>query len=140
MKVSSMQQRPNSRAIRRPENLDGSAEPACVGNWSPRGFGCERAMIDFIRRWHRFGGGSARDIFDAFGISEHEFFTKTVELLGSTGASGVSEETANRIRKVCRWRPVGPLVHDGIAPSPTTACTDRVASALSRRRYRMIGR
>jgi hypothetical protein len=53
---------------------------------------------------HRFGGGSARDIFAEFGLSEHEFFTKTIELLGSTGASGVSEETAIQIRKVCRWR------------------------------------
>jgi hypothetical protein len=58
----------------------------------------------FIRRWHRFGGGSARDIFEEFGLGEHEFFTETIELLGSTGASGVSEETAIRIRKVCRWR------------------------------------
>lgn len=46
----------------------------------------------------------ARDIFEEFGLSEHEFFTKTIELLGSTGASGVSEETAIQIRKVCRWR------------------------------------
>jgi len=49
-------------------------------------------------------GGSARDIFEGFGLSEHEFFSETIELLGSTGASGVSEETAIRIRKVCRWR------------------------------------
>ena len=99
-----MQQRPDSSRIRRPDTFDDSAEPACAGNWSSRGFGYERAMIDFIRRWHRFGGGSARDIFEEFGLSEHEFFTKTVELLGSTGAWGVGEETAKRIRKVCRWR------------------------------------
>jgi hypothetical protein len=84
--------------VRRPDTLDDG------GNRSPRGFAYERAIIDFIRLWHRFGGGSARDIFEKFGLSEHEFFTKTVELLGSTGAAGVSEETANRIRKVCRWR------------------------------------
>jgi hypothetical protein len=99
-----MQQQSNSSRIRRPHDLDDSAEPAYVGNGSSRGFALERAIIDFIRRWHRFGGGSARDIFEEFGLSEHEFFTKTVELLGSTVASGVSEETANRIRKVCRWR------------------------------------
>ena len=99
-----MQKQPDSSRIRQRDNLDDSAEPACVGNSSSRGFAYERAIIDFIRRWHRFGGGSARDIFEEFGLSEHEFFAKTIELLGSTGALGVSEETAIRIRKVCRWR------------------------------------
>jgi hypothetical protein len=99
-----MQQQPNSSRIRRPDTLDDSTEPACGRNRSSQGFAYERAIIDFIRRWHRFGGGSARDIFEEFGLSEHEFFTTTAELLGSTGAAGVSEETANRIRKVCRWR------------------------------------
>ena len=99
-----MQQQPNNGRTRRPDTFDDGTETACGGNRSSRGFAYERAIIDFIRRWHRFGGGSARDIFEEFGLSEHEFFTKTVELLGSTGAAGVSEETANRIRKVCRWR------------------------------------
>jgi len=104
MEVSSLHQQPNSSRVRRPDNLDGSADPASVGNWSSRGLAYERAIIDFIRHWHRFGGGSARHIFDEFGLSEHEFFTETVELLGSTGAWGVNDETAIRIRKVCRWR------------------------------------
>ena len=99
-----MQQQPNNGRTRRPDTLDHVTDPACGGNRSSRGPAYERGIIDFIRRWHRFGGGSARDILEEFGLSEHEFFTKTVELLGSTGAAGVSEETANRIRKVCRWR------------------------------------
>ena len=99
-----MQQQPDSSRIRQRDNLDDRAEPARVGNWASQGAAYERAIIDFIRRWHRFGGGSARDIFEEFGLSEHEFFAKTIELLGSTGASGVSDETAMRIRKVCRWR------------------------------------
>ncbi len=99
-----MQQQSTSSRIPRPDHLDDSAEPACVGTWSSRNVGHHRAMIDFIRHWHRFGGGSARDIFAEFGLTEHEFFTKTLDLLESTGAPGVSEETANRIRKVCRWR------------------------------------
>ena len=99
-----MQHQPNSSRIRRRDHRDDGAEPARAGNWSSPGFAYERAIIDFIRRWHRFGGGSALDIFEEFGLSEHEFFTKTIELLESAGASSVSEEAAMRIRKVCRWR------------------------------------
>src|SRR5262245_33518660 len=43
--------------------------------------GYERGIIEFIRRWHRFGGGSARDIFVEFGLAEHEFFRRTLELV-----------------------------------------------------------
>jgi hypothetical protein len=67
------------------------------------GIGCERVMIDFIRRWHRFGGGSARDIFAEFGLDEHEYFRRTLELLEARPFAGINE-TAEYIRKVCRWR------------------------------------
>jgi hypothetical protein len=70
----------------------------------PGGVGDERAMIEFIRRWHRFGGGSARDIFAEFGLAEHEFFGRTLELLQTRPFAGINEETADYIRKVCRWR------------------------------------
>ena len=67
--------------------------------------GYERAMIDFIRHWHRFGGGSTRDIFVEFGVPEHEFFSRTLELLQTRRLfTGMTEETAEYIRKVCRWR------------------------------------
>ena len=68
------------------------------------GVGCERAMIEFIRLWHRFGGGPARDIFAEFGLAEHEFFRRTLELLQTGPFAGINEETAEYIRKVCRWR------------------------------------
>jgi hypothetical protein len=68
------------------------------------GVGCERAMIEFIRRWHRFGGGPARDIFAEFGLAEHEFFRRTLELFQTGPFAGINEETAEYIRKVCRWR------------------------------------
>jgi hypothetical protein len=64
----------------------------------------ERAIIEFIRRWHRFGGGSAGDIFAEFGLAEHEFFSRTLELLQIGHFAGINEETAEYIRKVCRWR------------------------------------
>ena len=66
--------------------------------------GYERNMLEFIRRWHRFGGGSARDIFVEFGLAEHEFFRRTLELLSTGPFAGINEETAEYIRKVCRWR------------------------------------
>jgi hypothetical protein len=64
----------------------------------------ERSMIEFIRRWHRFGGGFARDIFVEFGLAEHEFFSRTLALLQAGVFTGMTEETAESIRKVCRWR------------------------------------
>ena len=70
----------------------------------PGGVGYERAMIEFIRRWHRFGGGSARDIFAEFGLVEHEFFGRTLELLQTRPFAEMTDETVEYIRKVCRWR------------------------------------
>jgi hypothetical protein len=66
--------------------------------------GYERSMIDFIRHWHRFGEGSARDIFVEFGLPEHEFFSRTLELRHTRLLPGMTEDTAEHIRKVCRWR------------------------------------
>jgi hypothetical protein len=66
--------------------------------------GYERNMLEFIRRWHRFGGGSARDIYVEFGLAEHEFFGRTLELLQTGLFAAMTEETAEYIRKVCRWR------------------------------------
>src|SRR6476659_2521591 len=70
----------------------------------PGGDGYEHAMIEFIRRWHRFGGGAARDIFAEFGLAEDEFFRRTIELLDTRPVAGINEEPGEYIRKVCRWR------------------------------------
>ena len=94
---ATMEQQHNGSPTRRGSgNRDGTIEPG--------GVGYERAMIEFIRRWHRFGGGSARDIFAEFGLAEHEFFRRTLELLQTGPFAGINEETAEYIRKVCRWR------------------------------------
>jgi len=66
--------------------------------------GDERNMLEFIRRWHRFGGGSARDIYVEFGLGEHEFFGRTLELLQTGLFAETTDETVEYIRKVCRWR------------------------------------
>jgi hypothetical protein len=94
---TTMEQQHNGSPTRRgSDNRNGTIEPG--------GVGYERAMIEFIRRWHRFGGGSARDIFAEFGLGEHEFFRRTLELLSTGPSAGINEETAEYIRKVCRWR------------------------------------
>src|SRR6476660_5060756 len=91
-----MEQQRNACPTRRGSgHLDETTGHAAVGY--------ERAMIEFIRRWHRFGGGPARDIF-GFGLAEHEFFRRTLELLQTRPFAGINEETAEYIRKVCRWR------------------------------------
>jgi hypothetical protein len=64
----------------------------------------ERSMIDFIRHWHRFGGGTARDIFVEFGLPEQDFFSRILQLLQTRLFPGMTEDTAEYIRKVCRWR------------------------------------
>ena len=66
--------------------------------------GDERNMLEFIRRWHRFGGGSARDIYVEFGLAEHEFFGRALELLQTGLFAEMTDETVEYIRKVCRWR------------------------------------
>ena len=67
----------------------------------------ERAIVEFIRRWYRFGGGSAQDIFEEFGLGEQEFFTRALDLfqaVASADALGLPAMAHNDIRKVCRWR------------------------------------
>ncbi|AGB22248.1 hypothetical protein Mycsm_01869 [Mycobacterium sp. JS623] len=67
----------------------------------------EWAMVEFIRRWYRFGGGSARDIFEQFGLGEQEFFTRVLDLVQAVApaeALGLPAMAHNDIRKVCRWR------------------------------------
>ena len=92
-----MEQQPNASPTGRgSSHRDETIEPGVVG--------CERAIIEFIQRWHRFGGGSARDIFAEFGLAEHEFFRRTLEILQTGPFAGMNEETAEYVRKVFRWR------------------------------------
>ena len=92
-----MEQRHNCSASRR--GAGNRDETTAAGR-----AGYERNMLEFIRRWHRFGGGSARDIFVEFGLAEHEFFSRTLELLQTGLFAETTDETVEYIRKVCRWR------------------------------------
>jgi hypothetical protein len=63
-------------------------------------------MLEFVRRWHRFGGGSAQDIFVEFGLNEQEYFSRVLKLVGESAPDdpGVASTADDQIRKVCRWR------------------------------------
>lgn len=43
-------------------------------------------MLDFASRWHRFGGGSAEDIFVTFGIDRATFASRVMKLLEAPGS------------------------------------------------------
>ena len=67
----------------------------------------EWAMVEFIRRWYRFGGGTAQEIFEEFGLGEQEFFIRVLDLFQTVvpaDARGLTAMAHNEIRKVCRWR------------------------------------
>ncbi|WP_006247723.1 hypothetical protein [Mycolicibacterium tusciae] len=67
----------------------------------------EWAIVEFIRRWYRFGGGSAQEIFEEFGLDEQEFFTRALDLFQTVvpaDALGLTAMVHHEIHKVCRWR------------------------------------
>lgn len=66
----------------------------------------EQAMVDFVTRWYQFGGGSAQDIFEEFGLSEQAYFTRVLELLDTAVWAAPRQNTMvrNAIRNTCHWR------------------------------------
>ncbi|GAB3230853.1 hypothetical protein GCM10027535_38080 [Mycolicibacterium hippocampi] len=65
----------------------------------------ERAMIEFVRRWHSYGGGPACTIFVEFGITERDFFSRTLALLKTDyTAARLSSATIALMQNVCLWR------------------------------------
>lgn len=80
-------------------------------------------MIDFARRWAKYGGGSAADIFVHFGVSEKVFF----ERLGGIMAQRVDIPSIERaeISSICRRR---------LEPKKHSAERTSVGAVTSRRR------
>lgn len=65
----------------------------------------EQAMVEFVRRWYRYGGGPASHIFVDFGLKERDFFARTLALLATDyAASRIGPTTLRSLRDVCRWR------------------------------------
>ncbi|TQR84316.1 hypothetical protein D8S82_22480 [Mycobacterium hodleri] len=92
-----------------PSSIPPAPDTGAEKQWidSPPSYGSyEKAMLEFVRRWHRFGGGSAQDIFVEFGLNEQEFFSRVLHLVGAAAPAGpgVASTADNQIRKVCRWR------------------------------------
>lgn len=38
-------------------------------------------ILDFAQRWYPYGGGTAEDLLVEFGIDEHEYFRRLVDIL-----------------------------------------------------------
>ena len=125
-----MLQQPDSSRIRQRDNLDHSAESACVRKWSSRSFAYERAIIDFIRRWHRFAAGqlatssrnSASASTNSFPRQSNCSDLPAPRALARRPRSG----SARCAGGVCRFARTRQL----LAP---TVCADAVASHLHRR-------
>ncbi|TQC44353.1 DUF3263 domain-containing protein [Rhodococcus sp. WS4] len=61
-------------------------------------------MIDFVRSWHLYGGGSDEEIFIAFGLKARTFFQRVLMLLTAGRTEELSPATVEAMRKVCRAR------------------------------------
>ena len=119
-----MLQQPDSSRIRQRDNLDHSAESACVRKWSSRSFAYERAIIDFIRRWHRFAAGQlATSSRNSASASTNSFPRQS-----NCSDLPAPRALARRPRSGSARLPVASvdsLAHASIAP---TVCADAVAS------------
>ncbi len=64
----------------------------------------ERDMFRFIIIWRTYGGGSAEEIFEQFGLSEHEFFSRVMALTDSAAAWMLGDALVQDIRELCLMR------------------------------------
>ncbi|OUS92340.1 hypothetical protein CA951_29595 [Rhodococcus sp. NCIMB 12038] len=63
----------------------------------------DRQMLEFALRWHPYGGGSSRLIFEEFGMDAPTYFSKLARILDAD-RSITSEKTRAAIRGVCAVR------------------------------------
>lgn len=62
-------------------------------------------MVEFVIRWSRYGGGSAADIFEEFGLPDVEFFRRVFVLINAPGVClGVDRAVVDQIRRTCLVR------------------------------------
>lgn len=61
------------------------------------------AMIDFLRRWHVYGGGRADDIMVGFGLAPSEYFRR-VRMLLEAGIHETDRTAIDAMLAVCRKR------------------------------------
>jgi hypothetical protein len=62
-------------------------------------------MLDFIRCWYRYGGGSAEDIFIRFGVTADLFFGRVDAAIAQQRPSrSLPAQEIAEIRNVCRRR------------------------------------
>jgi hypothetical protein len=64
----------------------------------------EAAILDFLHRWYRYGGGSEDHIFAEFGIPAKDFFLRAAELLRDGEPDRYPRSAAVAMRRACRAR------------------------------------
>lgn len=62
------------------------------------------AMIDFLRRWRHYGGGSTEDIFTEFGLPADTFFTRLATILETDPPENVTSSDKVAMLQICRQR------------------------------------
>lgn len=61
-------------------------------------------IVDFLRRWCDYGGGSDYDIFVQFGLSADVFFRRAARLLRNETRHDLPPSTIAAMQEVCRTR------------------------------------
>ena len=61
-------------------------------------------ILEFAYRWHRFGGGSAGDIFIEFGLTEQQYFGRLRRLLDRPHDGTTAVTALRAIRMICDYR------------------------------------
>lgn len=62
------------------------------------------SLLAFAQLWMPFGGGSAEDIWERFGIVEREYFTRVQRLLDEPAATALEPQVRDQLRQVCATR------------------------------------
>ncbi|WP_433502647.1 hypothetical protein ACQP04_23075 [Pseudonocardia halophobica] len=61
-------------------------------------------VLDFARRWFRYGGGPAIEIMAGLGLTQLQFFTALLEALDTDPPADLGEQVIGEMRRVARHR------------------------------------
>lgn len=62
------------------------------------------AILDFLHRWYRYGGGSEDQIFAEFGLTAKAFFLRAADLLRDGEPDRYPRSADIAMRRACRAR------------------------------------
>lgn len=64
----------------------------------------EREMVDYEVHWFALGGGPSGQIYERFGMTDRDFFSRVNDLVELEVTRDLSDQTAKRMRQVIRRR------------------------------------